>query len=62
MSNKYSGMTVVERLYVSGHLSAYEMAVEEKDVEKIIAILQSVELDDDNINAILSHLGITPRQ
>ena len=42
MDKKYAGMTVNERLYVSGYFDQYEQAVKKKDVEKLIHILKEV--------------------
>ena len=53
MDNKYVGMTVNERLYVSGLLDEFEKAVSEKDTETVIRILKEVELTDGNIKPIL---------
>lgn len=39
MDNKYAGMTVNERVYVSGLLDEFEKAVSEKDTETAIRIL-----------------------
>jgi hypothetical protein len=50
---KYGGMTVNERLYVAGKIENYYHAIDEKNVDEIIRILHSVELDDKNINFIL---------
>ena len=53
MDNKYAGMTVNERLYVSGLIDKFEKAVSEKDTETAIRILKEVELTDGNIKPIL---------
>lgn len=59
MSNKYAGMTVNERLYVSGLMDEFDKAVEKKDVKIIILILEKVEItDDSSIKAILEHFGL----
>ncbi len=58
MDNKYAGMTVNERLYVSGLLDAFEKAIEEKDTEEAIRILSEVELTDGNIQPILKKWGL----
>ena len=55
---KYSGMTVNERLYISGLLQKFDDAVKEKDINKIIKILKEVELDESSINPILKGLGL----
>jgi hypothetical protein len=61
MENKYSGMTVNERLYVSGLLDEFDKAVEEKDVDKVISILEKVELTDLSIDPILERLGLSKK-
>lgn len=58
MKDKYSGMTVNERLYVSGLLEEFDKAVEEKDVNKVTLILRKVELTDTSIKPILKDLGL----
>lgn len=55
---KYKGMTVNERLYVSGYMDEYDKAVKEKDITKIREILQKVELNEKSIKPILEHLGL----
>jgi hypothetical protein len=55
---KYSGMTVNERLYISGLLQKFDDAVNEKDINKIIKILKEVELEESSINPILKGLGL----
>lgn len=40
MDNRYKGMTVNERLYMSGLLEEFDFAVNEKNIEKIIFILK----------------------
>jgi iron uptake system EfeUOB component EfeO/EfeM len=58
MESKYAGMTVNERLYVSGMTSAFDKAIEERDFEKVRNILTEVELDEDSIKPILERLGL----
>lgn len=55
---KYNGMTVFERLYISGQLEEYDNAIKEKNTEKVIKILHSVELNDRSILPILKHEGL----
>jgi hypothetical protein len=55
---KYSGMTVNERLYISGLLQKFDDAVKKKDINKIIKILKEVELEESSINPILKALGL----
>jgi len=56
---KYKGMTVNERLYVSGQMDAFDKAVKEKDVKKVIFILEVVELNEESIKPILKYLGFS---
>jgi hypothetical protein len=58
MKNKYTGMTVNERLYVSGLMDEYDEAVEKKDTEKVRSILEQVELTGESIKPILEQLGL----
>lgn len=60
MDTQYKGMTVNERLYVSGFSEIFGKAVKEKDVIKVIDILKNVEIttDESAINSILVNLGL----
>jgi molecular chaperone GrpE (heat shock protein) len=58
MENKYAGMTVNERLYVSGLMDEFDKAVEKRDTEKVRAILEAVELTEESIKPILEELGL----
>jgi molecular chaperone GrpE (heat shock protein) len=60
MENNYSGMTVNERLYVSGLMDAFDRAVEERDIERVRSILSNVELTEESIRPILEKLGLLP--
>lgn len=53
MNSKYGGMTVNGRLYLSGLMGKFDKALLEKDTDTLISILKEVELNDENINAIL---------
>jgi len=55
---KYQGMTVNERLYVSGLMDAFDKAVKEKDIPKVKSILENVELNEESIKPILKALGL----
>jgi hypothetical protein len=55
MKEKYSGMTVNERLYVSGLLDKFDKAVKEKKVIEVIDILKLVGLRDESIKPILKN-------
>lgn len=50
---EYGGMTVNERLVIANKMDEFDNAIDNKDTLRIIEILKSVELTDDNINAIL---------
>lgn len=58
MDNKYAGMTVNERLCVSGLIDEFDKAVEEKNREEAIRVLKEVELTDENIQPILEQSGL----
>lgn len=58
MNNNYAGMTVNERLYVSGLMDKFDKAVDEKNVNEVVSILKAVELNDLSINPILEQLGL----
>ncbi len=54
---KYSGMTVNERLYASGLIDRFDKALAIKDVKIIMEILKQIELNDESINAIIESLN-----
>ena len=58
MENKYAGMTVNERLYVSGLMDEFDKAVEEKNVDRVRSILEKVELTEESIKPILEQLQL----
>ena len=63
MQSRFAGMTINERLLESGKLREWDAAVTAADREKMIAILESVELSDqaaptaDRILATLKFYG-----
>ncbi|WP_294549288.1 hypothetical protein [uncultured Bacteroides sp.] len=57
--NKYEGMTVNERLYVSGLIDEFYKAVEKKDIETVISILKKVELSNGQIKTILTTFNLS---
>jgi reverse gyrase len=59
MDNKYAGMTVNERLYVSGLMDEFDKAVSEKNTTEVVRILRMVELGQESINPILEQLGLS---
>ena len=58
MGNKFAGMTVNERLYVSGLMDEFDEAIEKKDAAKARSILEKVELTEESIKPILEQLGL----
>ena len=59
MENKYSGMTVNERLYISGLMHEFDKDVKEKDIEKVKSILKEVDITDaESVNAIIKASGV----
>ena len=58
MENKYAGMTVNERLYVSGLMDEFDQAVEKKDTEHARAILEKIGLAEGSIKPILKKLKL----
>ena len=58
MENKYGGMTVNERLWVSGLMEQFNSAVLKRNVDKVTKILKEVELNEPNINVILRQKGL----
>jgi hypothetical protein len=59
MDGKYVGLTVNERLYVSGLIDKFEKAVIDRNKYEIISILKMVDIkDEDTINNILESLKL----
>lgn len=59
MDNQYKGMTVIERLHVSGLMKEFDKAAEERNIEKVIDILTKVEITEKSaIEPILKQLGL----
>jgi len=61
MESKYLGMTVNERLFVSGLMEAFDKAIQTRDVDMVISILKEVELNDISIDPILENHGLIRR-
>lgn len=59
MDNKYDGMTVNERLYVSGLMNEFNKAVIEKDIDTVVSILKRVELSEEDAEPIVKQMGLT---
>jgi len=55
---KYKGMTVNERLYVSGFMNVFEKAVKDRDVAKISKILKKLLLRNLPLKPILESYGL----
>ena len=58
MDNQYAGMTVNERLCVSGLMEEFDEAVKQKNSAKVRAILEKVELTEASIKPILERLKL----
>ena len=58
MENKYAGMSVNERLYLSGLMDEFDEAAEEKNAGRIRSILDNAELTEEAIKPILEQLGL----
>jgi hypothetical protein len=56
LDNKFSGMTVNERIYNSGLSKEFNEAVYKKDADKVI--LKEVKLNELSIEPILKNLGL----
>jgi hypothetical protein len=52
------GMTVNERLYISGLMDKFENAVKDKNIDLLISILKEIELNDLAIEQLLIHFGL----
>jgi len=62
MDSNYIGMTVNERLYISGLMDEFDQAVKKDDIEKVVSILKKVEIKKKSaIQAILKQLGLTAK-
>lgn len=57
--SKYQGMTVNERLCISGLINNFDEAVSHKNVDLVISILKEVELTKDSIEPILKALNLS---
>ena len=53
----YSGMTLNERLVVSGLIKEFDKAKKNKDKSAITKILKEVGFDEQSINQLLPHIG-----
>jgi len=57
-TDKYKGMTVNERLYVSGFMNEFERAVKNRNVAKIRKILKNIYLTETSNKLILKSYGL----
>jgi hypothetical protein len=62
MNNKYSGMTVNERLWASGLTDKLDIAVRDKNIDGVIFILKQVDLTEESIHPILKYLKLIKDQ
>lgn len=58
MENNYAGMTVNERLYVSGLMDEFDHAVEKENIDMVRTILERIGLTEDSIKPILEDLKL----
>ena len=59
MDNKFNGMTVNERLYVSGLMDEFDKCIERYDVKGAQKILEQVEIvDETSVQSIFEALGL----
>ncbi len=59
MANEYVGMTINERLYISGYMDKFDKAVTKNDVNAIISILKKVDITDElSIRDIIRSIGL----
>ena len=62
MDNKYKGMTVNERLYISGLMDEFDQAVKKDDIDKVVNILKKIEITEQSaIKPILKEFGLTAK-
>ena len=55
----YKGMTVNERLFLSGRMDEFDALVRAKDVNGLKALLKDVEItDESNVRVIIEQLGL----
>ena len=52
----YNAMTVNERLFVAGLMDEFDHSVRVRDVESLTRILREVQLDDEDIAAIITRV------
>jgi hypothetical protein len=58
MESIYFGMTVNERLYMSGLSNDFDNAIKENNIKKVLEILKKIELNEVSIKPILQSLGL----
>ena len=59
MCDKYSAMTVNERLVVSGKIDDFDRAVREENTDEVVFLLREVGLSDESIQPILEKLSLS---
>lgn len=56
MSNRFSGMTVRERLYELGTIDEFNSAIRDRNEEAVRKLLKQAEVDDDSIEMTISNM------
>jgi hypothetical protein len=56
--SRYLGMTVNERLYISGLIDKFYDSVNRNDTDTAVLILEAVDLGEENIEAIFKFNGL----
>jgi len=54
----YGGMTVIERLYVSGLMDKFDKAIEENDIKTLKVIIEKVDLDESYIETVIEDFNL----
>ena len=59
---RFNGMTVNERLFEAKLLDAFDLAVIKRDRKKLIEILKTVELSDEQANSTIDTIFLNPKK
>lgn len=58
----FKGMTVNERLYVSGLMDKFDKAIENNDIESLKVIIEKVALDESYIETVIEDFNLKKRE